>query len=140
LTPLPNKTIETSEEERSLHSLGLTPNATLILVPVASFTTAYEPASIVSRSVSTGYGFVASGFGAVTGLLGSVLGGGTAASSSESPANQDRGEPGNASRSAGNTANLRTLREQNDKKDPSQFYNGNSVGYIVQVIFGDAEC
>ena len=76
LTPLPNKNIETSEEEGTLQSLGLTPSATLILVPIAAYSSAYEGGTgLVSRGVSAGYGLVSSGLGMVTGLLGGILGG-----------------------------------------------------------------
>lgn len=41
LTPLPNKNLSVSEEGQSLQSQGLTPSATLILVPVPAYTSAY---------------------------------------------------------------------------------------------------
>lgn len=41
LTPLPNKNIAVSEEEKSLRSQGLTPSATLIIVPVQGAISAY---------------------------------------------------------------------------------------------------
>ena len=41
LTPLPNKNLSVSEEGESLQSQGLTPSATLILVPVPAYTSAY---------------------------------------------------------------------------------------------------
>ena len=48
LTPLPNKNLSVSEEGQTLQSQGLTPSATLILVPVPAYTSAYGrcPASI----------------------------------------------------------------------------------------------
>ena len=117
LTPLPNKNIEAEEEDDSLYHCGLTPNATLILVPVANFTPAYESGGILGR----GFGLVSSGFGAVTGLLGSVLGAGGAAAP----------EADNGTTSAGpshtNTTKVRTLRDQEPKKDDREFYNGNAV-------------
>jgi hypothetical protein len=66
LTPLPNKNIEASEEEGTLQSLGLTPSATLILVPIASYSSAYEGGTgLISRGISAGYGVVSSGLGIV---------------------------------------------------------------------------
>lgn len=121
LTPLPNKTIETSEEEKSLQSLGLTPNATLILVPVSTYTSAYQPSSIVGSAVSTGYGLVSSGFGAVTGLLGSVLGGGTAPQPAEQREDGPSGSSGTTSRAM----------PKNDKREDRQYYNGNSVSFSI---------
>jgi len=120
LTPLPNKTIETSEEEKSLRELGLTPNATLILVPVATYTSAYQPSGIVGSVASTGYGLVSSGFGAVSGLLGSVLGGGSAASPTEQP----KQEPTSGGRTTSRPAT------KDIKKEERQYYNGNSVSLV----------
>jgi hypothetical protein len=58
LTPHPNRIITISEEEESLQSLSLIPSATLILVPVKDYTSAYEgsPTSYISRGISAGVG------------------------------------------------------------------------------------
>lgn len=124
LTPLPNKNVETSEEEQSLVALGLTPSATLILLPVTDFASAYEGKGVLGR----GYGLVSSGLGAVGGLLGSVLGSGAAA-----PAPAQAQESGNttAGPSSANSAKVRTLRDQEEKKDDRQFYNGNAVSCAI---------
>jgi hypothetical protein len=123
LTPLPNKNIETSEEEGTLQSLGLTPSATLILVPITGYTSAYESGTgIVSRSVSAGYGLVSSGIGMVTGILGSFLGGGVA----PPPAGEQHQTPASAS-NLNPSINVRTLRDQHASRDDQQFYNGNAV-------------
>jgi hypothetical protein len=122
LTPLPNKNIETSEEEGTLRSLGLTPNATLILVPITGYTSAYEGGTgLVSRGVSAGYGLVSSGVGMVTGILGSFLGGGAAP-----PAEEQHQTPSSAS-NRDPSINVRTLRDQQGSGDDQQFYNGNAV-------------
>ena len=117
LTPLPNKNISISDEEQSLQSQGLTPSATLILVPIQGYTSAYGDGAsrgIVSRVASGGYGLVSSGVGLVSGIFGSLLGGGSAEGATESgptnpnPATSDR-----------------TQRAQD--RDDQQFYNGNAV-------------
>ncbi|KAE8443435.1 hypothetical protein EG329_001832 [Mollisiaceae sp. DMI_Dod_QoI] len=124
LSPLPNKNIETSEEERTLQSLGLTPSATLILLPVTNATNAYEGSSgLISRGVSAGYGLVSSGVGLVTGVLGSFLGAGSA-----QPANENSQRP-LAATSTAPTVNVRTLRDQNPGRDDQQFYNGNALNF-----------
>lgn len=124
LSPLPNKNIETSEEERSLQSLGLSPSATLILLPVTGYTSAYDGnGGYVSTAVSAGYGLVSSGVGMVTGILGSLLGGGAPASA---PA-EERHDGARPSIAPGPSINVRTLRDQQDKRDDQQFYNGNAV-------------
>lgn len=124
LSPLPNKNIEMSEEERSLAALGLTPSATLILVPVSGFTSAYENSGgLVSRAASGGYALISSSVGMVTGALGSFLGG-TAAPASNSAPQAPSGSPVPSA-----AINVRTLRDQRQesKKDDQQFYNGNAV-------------
>jgi hypothetical protein len=118
LTPLPNVNIETSEEERSLRDLGLTPSATLILLPVTEYTSAYARGSsgFLWRGVSAGYGLVSSGVGFVTGALSSVLGGGAAPPQRETAAPASNLNP---------SINVRTLRDE--RPDDQQFYNGNAV-------------
>jgi hypothetical protein len=131
LTPLPNKNIETSEEEKSLLSLGLTPSATLILLPVSGYISAYEGnAGYVSRGVSAGYGIVSSGVGMVTGILGSLLGGGAPA---PGPAVEERRDSA-SSATPGSSINVRTLRDQHDRRDDQQFYNGNAVSWLFVVL------
>jgi UBX domain len=122
LTPLPNKNIEASEEEETLQSLGLTPNATLILVPIAAYSSAYEGGTgLVSRGVSAGYGLVSSGLGMVTGLLGGILGGGTA------PLTEEHRQTPTTTSTQNPSINVRTLRDQQSPRDDTQFYNGNAV-------------
>lgn len=124
LTPFPNRKIEISDEEQSLQSQGLAPSATLILVPVQGYITAYDSssnASLVSRGVSTGYEWASWGTGIVTGLFGSLLGGSPAAQ----PQEEQRSSPTSAAPSA-SRINVRTLRDQN-RQDDQQFYNGNAV-------------
>jgi len=124
LTPLPNKNIETSEEEGTLQFLC--PSATLILVPIPAYTSAYEGGSgLVSRSVSAGYGLVSSGVGMVTGLLGGFLGG-RGGGGAETAAEEHRQAPASAS-SPNTSINVRTLRDQQPSRDDQQFYNGNAV-------------
>ncbi|KAH7333451.1 hypothetical protein BKA65DRAFT_527598 [Rhexocercosporidium sp. MPI-PUGE-AT-0058] len=125
LSPLPNKNIEMSEEERSLAALGLTPSATLILVPVSGYTSAYENNSggLVSRAASGGYALISSSVGMVTGALGSFLGG------SAAPAAAAQAPPGPPVPST--AMNVRTLRDQRQesKKEDQQFYNGNATNF-----------
>lgn len=121
LTPLPNKTITVSEEEESLQSLGLNPSATLILIPVKDYTSAYEGGATgyISRGISAGVGLVSSGIHMVAGTLSSFLGG------PPTPGGQVEHETGASPAPA--TANVRTLRDQGGIVEGSQFYNGNTV-------------
>jgi hypothetical protein len=118
------KNIETSDEERTLQSLGLTPSATLIILPVTNATNAYEGNSgIVSRGVSAGYGIVSSGLGLLSGVLGSFLGAGPAQPTEEG----SHSAPSAAVPSA--NINVRTLRDHNAGRDEQQFYNGNALNF-----------
>ncbi len=124
LTPYPNRPITISEEEESLQSLGLNPSATLILVPVKDYTSAYEgsPASYISRGISAGVGFVSSSINIVTGTLGGLLGG--------SAGPEVEVEPENRSSQTSTAANIRTFREQ-EMPEEHQLYNGNTVSIKV---------
>lgn len=123
LTPVPNKNISISEEEESLQTLGLTPSATLILMAVDGYTSAYEgggATGLVYRGASAGYNLVSSSVGLVTGVVGSIFGGGAAAPTQDEPQHPPPATTPSAS------INVRTLRDQQRSED-QQFYNGNAV-------------
>lgn len=129
LTPLPHRTITISEEEESLHSLGLSPSANLVMLPVQSYTAAYAGDSgMISRGLSAGYTVVSAGAGMVTGALGTVLGLGqtpqeTATPAPSTPIASDSRVSGTA-----NENNIRTLNHQREGGDDRhQLYNGNQV-------------
>lgn len=58
LAPRPSRSIEVSEEHRSLGDLELVPNATLVLVPVAGYTDAYASSSSSGGILGYGYSLV----------------------------------------------------------------------------------
>jgi hypothetical protein len=128
MTPLPNKNISISDEEHTLYSQGLTPSATLILVPVHGYTSAYEDGAssgIISRIASGGYELVSSGVGLVAGVMGSLLGSGAA-----TPARERSVDPAPANPIP--SINVRTLRDRD--RDDQQFYNGNAVSFRTLLI------
>ena len=128
LTPLPNRTLSISDEEESLQSLGLTPSATLIMVPVQGYTAAYDHQGLVSRGASTGYSVIAGGAGMITGALRTVLGLGQATAQTNEPQeNPAVGATESETRGAGSNINIRTLRDQREGRDGHQLYNGNQV-------------
>ena len=128
LTPLPNRTLSISDEEESLQSLGLTPSATLIMVPVQGYTAAYDHQGLVSRGASTGYSVIAGGAGMITGALRTVLGLGQATGQTNEPQeNPAVGATESETRGAGSNINIRTLRDQREGRDGHQLYNGNQV-------------
>lgn len=120
----PSRTIHVGEEEETLQELGLMPNATLVLVPVQKFNSAYASGSgvrgVVTGAASAGVGLVGEAVEGAMGLLGwgakalgSVLGG-TSTTSSSSPTTPVNG----GSQAAGHGSS---------DKEGNQFYNGNSV-------------
>lgn len=142
LTPMPNRTLSISEEEESLQSLGLTPSATLVIVPVQGYSAAYSGGQgIVSKGASAGYNVVSAGAGIVTGALGTFLGLGRATTTGEPPGVHDTTMQGNAESDATGTEsgiNVRTLRDQRANQDDHQLYNGNQVtcppGYPFELV------
>lgn len=128
LTPLPNRTLFISDEEESLQSLGLTPSATLIMVPVQGYTAAYDHQGLVSRGASTGYSVIAGGASMITGALRTVLGLGQATAQTNEPQEYPAvGATEPEARGAGSNINIRTLRDQREGRDGHQLYNGNQV-------------
>jgi UBX domain len=129
LTPRPNRTIETAEEEKSLEDLDIIGSCTLIMVPVKGYVESYSPSSsgILGSAVSGGYNLVSGSVGAVLGGVRSVLGFGqvTPESSRQGAAEEPSTEP------PPGQVRVRTLADQRreaQKKD-QQFYNGNQLNF-----------
>lgn len=135
LTPLPSRTISVSEESQTLEELGIGPTATLVMVPVSTYTDAYSTSasSLPVRGASAVYNVVSSAAGIATGLVGSFFG-----YAATTPENNEAGSSGPSSappppstqtsqrpRTTGPT--IRTLRDQQDERGNNQFYNGNQV-------------
>jgi UBX domain len=132
LTPLPNRTISVSEEERSLEELELGPTASLVMVPVPSYIEAYAPSGIMdslpARVVSSGYGLVSGVVGGVTGMVGGFLGYGSAPAQ-QAPTSDSTSNRPSVPTTARNSQkiNIRTLHDQWNDQDKNEFYNGNTV-------------
>lgn len=155
LAPQPSRSIEVSEEHQTLRELGLVPNATLVLVPVAQFTTAYSNAGggYVGSALNgayhvanTGYnllgsilsyvpGFAAQGEGAPQGRpsqSGGLYMGGTGDEQERS--NVEGARMANSDSASAGSAQIRvkTLADQRAeaaKKQGAEFYNGNSLRF-----------
>jgi UBX domain len=134
LTPLPNKNIDETEEDKSLQQLGLAPSATLLLIPVTKFSTAYEGSTggnIIADFFAMITGFVAWLFSLISGVF-SGLGSGPPArntpASEEPPATRQRQGQTN------DGARIRGFQDAGNQRD-YQLYNGNSVsGRRVQAM------
>ncbi|CEL07789.1 hypothetical protein ASPCAL10943 [Aspergillus calidoustus] len=133
LTPLPNQTLTIAEEDQTLREIITGSTATFVMVPIKSYIEAYsESGSLPVRAVSSVYGIVSSVVGTATGYFGSLLGYG------QNQAAQPRPEPAHTSgsQSTGETPrrrpfgpNIRTLRDQMEGQDRSEFYNGNQLNF-----------
>ena len=143
LAPLPNRAVTISEEEETLQSLGLTPSATLVMIPVQGFTAAYNGGpSIVSRGISAGFnvvsggvGLVSGGVGTVAGALGTFLGVGQARPAATEPDTGRVTPQGTTNAGAREPATtIRTLRDQQESRDKQEFYNGNTVRSIQSTL------
>ncbi|KZZ93297.1 UBX domain-containing protein [Moelleriella libera RCEF 2490] len=141
LTPLPNRSIDETEEEKSFGDLGLSPSSTLILVPIRSYATAYNDPSqgVLSRVLGLAMDFllwVAGVFG-----VGGGEGGGADASNASSSSSSggssskqtEDAEPstGAASGTAAQTkkGNVKRLEDTRDRLKDQQLYNGNSLNF-----------
>jgi len=143
--PGPSRTIDISEENESLQSLGLCPSATLVLVPVKEYTTAYSGTysnSIMNRGLAMTQTVVGGAYGLVGGMLGRLTRSGTG--EAEGPymgGTADEQEPSNVqgSRMAGadsqsqtgpsSSKKIRTLADQRREEQSSELYNGNQLNF-----------
>ena len=131
LTPLPTRTIEAAEEEKSLDDLDIAGSCTLVMVPVKGFVESYAPpgSGIIGSTVSGGYSLLSESIGAVIGGVRSVLGFGQV-TAEQQPAPSSSEET--VSRPSSGEVRVRTLADQRDgaHKKNQQFYNGNHLNFI----------
>jgi hypothetical protein len=128
LTPLPSETLSATQESQTLRDLGLGSTANLVMVPVATYTEAYSAAgSLPVRGISAIYNLASSAASAATGLVGSFLGYGSTAPTSDTAASSASPATGTSQRPRTTGPNIRTLRDQQDGRGNNQFYNGNQV-------------
>ena len=127
LTLMPNRSITISEEEESLHALGLTPNATLVMIPVQDHN---SESGLISRSYNYGYAIASGGVGFLTEALGTFLG---VSRRGQSSVQYERRREASSTttrtnmQGSENTAQIRALGDQPVDRDRQQFYNGNEV-------------
>jgi hypothetical protein len=124
LTPLPNRTLDVTEEGESLASLGLCPSATLVLHPIEKYSAAYAEAtgSPFQRLLAYILAFFTWISSAVSSVLAPVL---PSARHTTAPASQLRDVPlqSASSRSTG--------PQQDARQKDYQLYNGNSVSCVL---------
>ena len=125
--PLPNRQITISEESESLESLGLMPTATMVTVPVRSFTAAYsEQPGIVSKGLNAGYGIISGGIGLASNFLNYVR-------NTQGPSNSNEpSQPGTEDEIRGQR--VRTLNNRQPPSEDQQLYNGNQVSTESEIL------
>lgn len=136
LTPMPSQTIDVTEEGKTLQELGLTPSATLILLPVIKPAGAFAatPAgqgNILWTLIGYILAFVTGFFGVIASFFSTLFS--TAGPPQQPPQQRPRSE------SAGQTTAMASGRDGSrvrgvrraDKRGDQQFYNGNSVSLVM---------
>ncbi|RYP35161.1 hypothetical protein DL767_003938 [Monosporascus sp. MG133] len=151
LMPLPNRAVDVGEETGStLAELGLTPSATLVLVPVPRFAEAYyghgssssssDSGSLLWRALAFLWGIPAGILGMLAGFL---FGWGRGGRRQQQQQRRRRDEGGRGGGSGGDevelddmpargtttSARIRGFENAEDRRRDAQFYNGNSLNF-----------
>ena len=137
MLPNPSRNISVGEEGESLKSLGLTPNATLVLVPIKGYTDAYASGGggLVSKGFNAGFGLLSGAASMLGTAVGGVMGYASGSNERQGPyvaGTADESVTSNAEgeRMANRTGgiNIRTLGDQRRETEQStELYNGNQV-------------
>lgn len=152
LAPRPNKPLSISDESSALCELGLSPTATLVLVPEAAYTTAYK-----GGGTSNEVGLLARAYGMVYGAVATVLGVGypvpvVPAAVPERVQRPVQSRPGTAggapmsrTNSGSGSGRIRTLYDQREGEGGGEdkerkYYNGNQVCGAFLLGEGSANC
>ncbi|PHH66402.1 hypothetical protein CDD81_7457 [Ophiocordyceps australis] len=124
LTPLPNQAINDTEENKTLSELGLAPSATLILIPVPNFSSAYEegPQTLLTQIL----GVIISLFTSLMGLFGFRGNQTVQPKRSEAPVGSTDVQ---STSSQEKTRGVRGFRNPDDGSRDHQLYNGNSLNF-----------
>ncbi|RYP63522.1 hypothetical protein DL769_006943 [Monosporascus sp. CRB-8-3] len=145
LTPLPNRAVDAGEETGStLAELGLTPSATLVLVPVPRFAEAYygrgassDGGSLLWRALAFLWGIPAGILGMLAGFL---FGWGRGGQQQQRRRRRDEGGRAGSggdevelddvpSRGTTTSSRIRGFENAEDRRRDAQLYNGNSLNF-----------
>jgi len=138
LTPLPNKTIEETDEEKSLGELGLGPSSTMILVPVPRYSSAY--AGPGSGSASENKGVVGSVVGFFIWFVGMIVSFFTSLFSTAPAPRREEQQQQPAAADAEQRDGQEGLRRRRGREETRegqrdyQLYNGNSVSFFRPIF------
>ncbi|RYP69988.1 hypothetical protein DL771_005779 [Monosporascus sp. 5C6A] len=144
LTPLPNRAVDAGEETGStLAELGLTPSATLVLVPVPRFAEAYhgrgssDGGSLLWRAMAFLWSIPAGILGMLAGFL---FGWGRSGRGGRQRRRDEGGRGGGPAgdevelddapaRGTTTSARIRGFESAEDRRRDAQLYNGNSLNF-----------
>ncbi|KAG9556948.1 hypothetical protein KCU71_g15558, partial [Aureobasidium melanogenum] len=139
LLPNPSRNISVGEEGESLKSLGLTPSATLVLVPIKGYTDAYASGSggLVSKGLNAGFGLLSGAASMFGSAVGGVMGYASGTNNRPGPYVAGTGDESESSHVEGDRAanrpagiNIRTLGDQRrEAEQNTELYNGNQLNF-----------
>lgn len=134
LNPSDSRLIDDTEEDRTLEELGLTPSATLVLVPVPNFVAADSGGGLIQKTTTLLVWF----YTMITTLFSGLFGAGTASRSEEMEMDEldaDGRQETQRGKSSGSRVN--TLQDTaRQRRHDHQLYNGNSVGAATNLLDG----
>ncbi|KAG5928224.1 hypothetical protein E4U42_001108 [Claviceps africana] len=124
LTPLPNRPIDDTEDEKSLGDVGLSPSSTLILVPIQTYAAAYGDPSqgIFSRLVGMIWGIF-------TWLFGSLNRGDGGGGDDDDDHESSSARSTTSAAAQSKDARVRGFQHPDDRRRDHQLYNGNSLNF-----------
>lgn len=145
MTPMPNRSVSTSDEHQKLQDIALLPSATLILVPVPGYTEAYgrKDGNVLSSKLAKLYAYVIATIVTVVNTLGAFLARGAtprqttslphsaSTTSNEESKSTSTGSKAGPAGSAETKIRIRTLRDQEIDQNDQQLYNGNQVSPVM---------
>ncbi|KAK4042181.1 hypothetical protein C8A01DRAFT_44829 [Parachaetomium inaequale] len=139
LTPLPSKTIDVAEEDKTLQALELAPSSTLILLRVPKFAATYSASARPVAGEAQGSAFqrfVAYVLAIITGFFSTVSAffstlfstAGPPAASEPSTSQTSQSQPAaDAARRRG--GRIAGMDHMDGRRNDQQFYNGNSTNF-----------
>lgn len=131
LTPLPNRTVDVTEEGNTLQELGLTPSATLILIPVTKSVHAYASGGGSGSLLLSPFTLLLAIFNGFMRAL--IMFFSTMFSTAPPPTGPS--QPAGADQRGQGIA---SGRDAAARRNDQQFYNGNSVGEPKIVSYNDS--
>ncbi|AEO54833.1 hypothetical protein MYCTH_2297891 [Thermothelomyces thermophilus ATCC 42464] len=143
LTPMPSRTIDVTEENKTLRELELTPSSTLILLRVTKPTSAYLPSArsaaegapegnVFQRIIAYFLGIVIAFFSTVAAFFSTLLSTTGPPAAPEQPGASQTSESQTPAADAARRRAARRIAGLGDidgQRSDQQFYNGNSVNF-----------